>query len=91
MVDSEAKLIKKYGTKSNFKVIPINPNLVNEAGNKAYQNATPAKAYIDVNGKSKGNPGSVKVMGKNNNSNGKNNNNGKSNNKNEVLNIYRKK
>ena len=68
MVDSEAKLIKKYGTKSNFKVIPINPNLVNEAGNKAYQNATPAKAYIDVNGKSKGNPGSVKVLGNNNGS-----------------------
>ena len=65
-VDSEARLIKKYGTKSSFKVIPINPNLVNEAGNKAYQNATPAKAYIDVSGKSKSNPGSVKVMGNNN-------------------------
>ena len=65
MVDSEARLIKKYGSKSSFKVIPISQDLVNEAGSKAYNNATPAKAYIDVKGKSRSNVGQVKVMGNN--------------------------
>ena len=67
MVDSEARLIKKYGTKSSFKVIPISQDLVNEAGNKAYNNAAPAKAYIDTKGKSRSNAGRVKVMGNNKN------------------------
>ena len=67
MVDSEARLIKKYGSKSSFKVIPISQDLVNEAGNKAYNNAAPAKAYINVKGKSRSNAGQVKVMGNNKN------------------------
>ena len=67
MVDSEARLIKKYGTKSSFKVIPISQDLVNEAGNEAYNNAAPAKAYIDIKGKSRSNAGQVKVMGNNKN------------------------
>lgn len=65
MVDSEARLIKKYGSKSSFKVIPISQDLVNEAGSEAYNNAAPAKAYIDVKGKSRSNAGQVEVMGNN--------------------------
>lgn len=70
MLDSEARLIKKYGSKSSFRVLSISQDLVNQAGNNAAGSVS-GKAYIDRNNGSRANPGKVKVLGKNNNS-GKN-------------------
>ena len=67
MLDSEARLIKKYGSKSSFRVLSISQDLVNQAGNNAAGSVS-GKAYIDRNNGSRANPGKVKVLGKNNNS-----------------------
>ena len=67
MVDSEAQLIKKYGAKSSFRVIPISQDLVNQAGDNAAR--APQKAYIDRKDGSRENPGKVQVLGNGNKNN----------------------
>ena len=67
MLDSEARLIKKYGSKSSFRVLSISQDLVNQAGNNAAGSVS-GKASIDRNNGSRANPGKVKVLGNNNNS-----------------------
>ena len=67
MLDSEARLIKKYGSKSSFRVLSISQDLVNQAGNNAAGSVS-GKAYIDRNNGSRANPGKVKILGNNNNS-----------------------
>ncbi len=68
MVDSEARLIKKYGSKSSFRVLSISQDLVNQAGNNAANNAVSEKAYINRSNGSRANPGKVEILRKNNNS-----------------------
>ena len=69
MLDSEARLIKKYGSKSSFRVIPISQDLVNQAGDNAARAGAPQKAYIDREDGSRDKPGKVQVLGNGNKNN----------------------